>query len=118
METKLMCFFDPAPFQFRLTYGSDVVPTSLGLDKDEMIDTYRLFLNHLHYRRTMGYAWDDGCLIYIAPKGHLILRTRTSYMTFDIGSAEAHSYVERVFYRFLQVAEETADAKIILNMGC
>jgi len=39
-------------------------------------------------------------------------------MSFDIGSAEAHAYVERVFYRFLQVAEETADAKILLHMGC
>lgn len=118
METKLACFFDSAPLQFRLTYGPDVVPTSLGLDNDEMFEDYRLFLNNLHYRRSVCYAWDDGHLIYNAPNGHIILRTRTSYMTFDIGSAEAHSYVERVFYRFLQVAEETADARILLNMGC
>jgi hypothetical protein len=117
MQPSLECFVESFPLKYRLSYGGEDISTSFGLTTQDMLGEYRLFLNNLHYRNSVKYIWEDGALSYNARFHQIFLQTPTSYMTFDIGSEAAYSYVEWVFYRFLQYAEMVADAAVVANMG-
>lgn len=78
------------------------------------MEAYRCFLNNIHYRNNSYYSWSGGLITYSVKEGCgvLLLRTGETLLEFEMHDDAAHSYVERVLYRFLQVAEEVTDGWI------
>ncbi len=108
---KLTCVV-AHPLKFQLTYDTTPISTSFGLRNMDLRKDYQLFLNNIHYRNNCNYTWTNGTISHSQCNdvGLLTISVkRQPVLEFTMGDACAYSIVERILYRFLQVAEETAD---------
>lgn len=115
MSTQKLTCRVSHPLQFQLGYNDALISTSFGLRNMDSRENYRCFLNNIHYRNNCFYEWNCGSISHSRLDGVGVITIHAKgqqVLEFTMGDAGAYSYVERVLYRLLQVAEEMADGLV------
>jgi len=111
---KLTCHV-AHPLKFQIGYDDALISTSFGLRNISSRENYCYFLNNIHYRNDCFYEWTRGSICHSRVGGVGVITIhakRQPVLEFIMDDAGAYSYVERVLYRLLQVAEEMADGLV------
>ena len=98
-----------------MAYDGAQISTSFGLRNMDSRENYSYFLNNIHYRNDCFYEWKRGSIRHSRAGGVGVITIHAKgqpVLEFTMGDAGSYSYVERVLYRFLQVAEEMADGLV------
>ena len=112
MSTQKLTCHVAHPLKFQLGYDDARISTSFGLRNIGSRENYCYFLNNIHYRNDCFYEWKRGSIRHSRVNGVGVITIHAKgqqVLEFTMGDAGAYSYVERVLYRLLQVAEEMAD---------
>jgi hypothetical protein len=115
MSTQKLTCHVAHPLQFQLGYDDALISTSFGLRNMDSRENYRGFLNNIHYRNDCFYEWKRGSISHSRVGGVGVITIHAKgqqLLEFTMCDGGSYSYVERVLYRLLQVAEEMADGLV------